>query len=68
MSPEAERERQRLFANRKPEDQTPAEARRTWEAEARETHVLPDGTTVTPASADGVEALWLPAGARVPMR
>lgn len=59
ISPQAQNERQRLFANRKPEDQAPAEARLSWEAEARETHVLPEGTTITPASADGVAGLWV---------
>lgn len=58
-SPEAERERSRLFANRKPERQDVAEARAQWEAEALATHILPPGTAVTPVTAGGVDALWV---------
>ena len=57
-SPQAERERKAMFANPRPDDQSIADQRSTWEAEAESLHVIPDGVTVKPIFA-GVDSLWV---------
>lgn len=58
-SPAAERLRQQFLANLRPDDLSVEDARRNWETETRETHVLPEGTEIVPVVADGVQSLWV---------
>lgn len=57
ISPEASRERARLFAERKP-DRPLEQRRREWEADAH-LAVLPEGARFSPQIAGGIQCEWM---------